>query len=608
MPMGMIVLQKKQERDIFKMKTLWKKKIRVDYIALVVCPILTFYLCELYTHNPFQSMNIKTQLLNMIFYELTALLLWGIFRTLRIALMLQSAFFMLFGLANYYVISFRAAPIRPWDIYSLRTAASVADNYSYSLEAKTVWILVIFAVLFLLESRFRMKHSGGWKKRMLLVILPLVLLWGYMGMVQNDHFVADFGLYDKFFTPTVVNKRCGNAVAFCMAMEYMAIEKPKDYSAERMDALLQGYGEVEKAADRPNIIVIMNEAFSDLAVLGDMTTNRDYMPFIHSLQQGAENTITGTLHVSVLGGNTANTEFEFLTGSTMAFLPQGSVAYQQYLQNKMPSLASYLKEQGYETVALHPYNAAGWDRNRVYPLLGFDRFLSLRDFDGAMKIRKYVSDTSCFDKIIEIYEEKKEGEPLFLFNVTMQNHGGYTEEFANFVPEITVDGITEKSLPMYLSLLEQSDAAFKELVEYFKAEEEDTMLVFFGDHQPTTFVSNPILRSNGRDPEKVSEEEMLAKYKVPYVIWSNFDIKEASGQESSVNYLMLDVLEQCGLPLTPFQRSLEELREKCPIISAMELRDKAGNIRNPAECEEELNNYRSWQYYYLFDFESFMDK
>ena len=117
----------------------------------------------------------------------------------------------------------------------------------------------------------------------------------------------------------------------------------------------------------------MDEAFSDPAVLGEVDANMDYMPFVHSLQNGAENAITGKLHVSVKGGNTANTEFEFLTGNTMAFLPQGSVAYQQYIHEETQSLASYLKSLGYTTRAAHPYKASGWDRETVYPLLGFER-------------------------------------------------------------------------------------------------------------------------------------------------------------------------------------------------------------------------------------------
>lgn len=57
----------------------------------------------------------------------------------------------------------------------------------------------------------------------------------------------------------------------------------------------------------PNILVIMNEAFSDVGVLGELDVSEDYMPFVHSLQKGEENALTGTLHVSVKGGNTANT-------------------------------------------------------------------------------------------------------------------------------------------------------------------------------------------------------------------------------------------------------------------------------------------------------------
>lgn len=587
------------------------KKNRASCIALLVCPAITFYLFDLYTHNPFTAMNVKTQILNIVFYQLLSLFLFGIFKYVRLALMIPSVFFMIFGLANYYVQSFRSAPIRPWDIFSIQTAVGVADNYDYGLEKQTVFILLIFLGLIFLESRFRMKTSAQKGKRLILIVLPIILLCGYVKMVQSDSFVAEFGLYDKLFTPTVINKRDGNIVAFLMAMEYMDVKKPEDYSEKAVEQLLLQSGETSEGlstvmenpenVNRPNIIVIMDEAFSDLAVLGEIAVNQDYMPFIHNLQTGAENTVTGTLNVSVLGGNTANTEFEFLTGCTMAFLPQGSVAYQQYVQKEMPTMASYLKELGYATVAIHPYGADGWDRSRVYPLLGFDRFLSLSDFKGADKLRKYISDEACFDRIIELYEEKKEGEPFFLFNVTMQNHSGYEEEFDNFSPDITVEGVTARSLPNYLSLLKETDSAFEKLIHYFEEVDEDTMIVFFGDHQPSAYVSNPILRNNGVDPDSFTEEESLLRYKVPYVIWSNFDIVEETGQETSPNYLMVDVLEKCGLPLPAFQNSMKEMREEYPVISAMQVRDGEGNYQTVEECEEELNTYRSMQYYLLFD-------
>lgn len=580
-----------------------------SYLALVICPVVTFYLFDLYTHNPFTSMSFKTQLLNIVFYELIGLLFFGVFRYLRLALMVQSGFFMIIGLVNYYVLNFRSAPIMPWDIFSVSTAASVAGNFSYELERDTVFVLLSFVALLAVESRCTLKASGRKRIRAVMIMLPVLFLWSYTGLIQDEGFVSHFGLYDKLFTPTVMNKRDGNIVAFLMEMEYLNVEKPEGYSSGQVGELYEEGKSRElknaladpESVERPNVIVIMDEAFSDLAVLGELKTNKDYMPFIHSLQQGADNTITGNLNVSVLGGNTANTEFEFLTGHTMAFLPQGSVAYQQYLRNPEPSLASYFKELGYSTVAIHPYYADGWDRDRVYPLLGFDEFLAKDDFQTAQKLRGYISDEACFQKIRELYEEKEPGEPLFVFNVTMQNHSGYDEEFDNFKPDITVEGITSPALGRYLSLLKRTDQAFERLVKYFSKAEEDTVIVFFGDHQPTTYVSNPIRRAEGIDPDTLTVEENLLNYKVPYVIWSNFDAQSGRDRESSPNYLGIDVLNRCGLPLPSYQAYLDGLRREYPVISALQVRDKKGKLYETDELREALNTYRSLEYYLLFD-------
>lgn len=580
-------------------------------IALVICPALTFYLFDLYTGNPFTNMSFRVQLLNVVFYLIVELLFLGIFRNARAAMMIETGIFMAVGLANYYVVNFRSIPIMPWDIYSVRTAGSVADNYSYAPEWETILILAGFAVLLFAESRFRMKAPTKKRKRFAVILVSVILMYFYTALVQNDGFHVYFGLYDKLFTPAVMSMRDGNAVAFLMELRFINVDKPEGYSAEEMRELLNGLtrdSDYQKALTdpellrRPNVIVIMDEAFSDLAVLGDFKTNEDYMPFIHSLQQGADNTITGTLNVSVLGGNTANTEFEFLTGNTMGFLPSGSVAYQQYIKDETPSLASYLRDLGYETIAVHPYNASGWERNRVYPLLGFERFYSLKDFTNPKKIRDYVSDEADFDKIKRLYETKEEGRPLFIFNVTMQNHSGYDASYENFTPDITVDGIDAESLPMYLSLLKETDSAFQGLTEYFEEQDEDTVIVFFGDHQPTAYVSNPILRNNQADPNSLTDEELLMRYKVPYVIWANFDIDESTDGETSVNYLMVDLLESVGFPLPPYQTFLKEIREDYPVISAVQTTDSEGSLSTVEECGNALDLYRGLEYYLLFDY------
>ena len=548
-------------------------------------------------------MKIRIQLLNIVLFELIMALLLFLFGKLKTALRCQTILFMIIGLANYYVLEFRSAPIMPWDILSIGTAASVANNFKYTLSKETVFVLIGFVILILLESKVTLELKKDWRIRVGGVLASFALLWGFTAMLHQDSTVARFKLYDKLFTPTVMSKRDGTAVAFLMELKYIVVEKPDGYNKEDAAALLASYdtNDTESATHTPNIIVIMNEAFSDLSVLGDFETNEDYMPFLHSLmQEGTPNTISGHLNVSVLGGNNANTEFEFLTGNTMAFLPQGSVAYQQYVKSNDYSIATYLKSKGYDTIAMHPYNASGWDRDKVYPLLGFDTFYSLKDWVNPVKIRKYVSDQSCYDKIIELYEQKDANTPFFLFNVTMQNHSSYSEEYDNFHPDITVEGTSSKILPNYLSLIKLSDQALCNLIEYFSKADEDTVIVFFGDHQPSNSVAAPVWKLNGRSGDSLTEEEEARRYKVPFIIWANYDIEAASNVETSANYLGSHVLRAAGLPLYDYRNYLSQLEGQYPVLTAIRAENAQGISTPVKDVKSTLQDYMTLQYYNIF--------
>ena len=425
-------------------------------IGALIPPAAFFYLLECYTHNPFAEVRPWAQLFNVVLFELLAGILFCLTGRLRIV---------------------------PWDILSWRTAASVAGNYDFAPDKRMIVVTIGFVGILAALSFVKLRMTGiaFWKRCIPGVCLAGVLAL-FAGVLQQESFQNAHRLYNKLFTPVFMTEVDGIPVTFVMNLAYMSIEKPKGYSIEEAEGLLAQYGETwtdmpGKGADGtlvnepkgeadgtlvnepegadselPNIIVVMNEAFSDLSVLGDFRPSRDATPYLHSLQQGADNTVTGMLNVSVCGGNTANTEFEFLTGNTMAFLPQGSIPYQQYITGERPSMAAYLKALGYRTVATHPYNASGWERDTVYPWLGFDESIFKEGYYGAQYVRDYVSDLSCVQKIIQLYEEKEEGVPLFVFNVTMQNHGGYQDISPNFTPEITVEGTDNVSLEQYLSM------------------------------------------------------------------------------------------------------------------------------------------------------------
>ena len=312
------------------------------------------------------------------------------------------------------------------------------------------------------------------------------------------------------------------------------------------------------------------------------------MPFVHSMQNGKENTVSGYLNVSVCGGNTANTEFEFLTGNTMAFLPTGSIPYQQYIKQDIPSLASYLSGLGYQTYAQHPYLASGWNRDKVYEWMGFDNMTFIDGYSSRKLIRNYISDESSFEQIKRTFEEKEDGKPAFIFNVTMQNHGGYSDTYSDFVNSVRTIDHKSNDLDQYLTLLSISDSEVEKLIAYFSGVDEDTVVVFFGDHQPNDFVTSPIARTTEND---------YNRYQVPYFIWANYDIDEAVNVNTSANYLAANVLKAAGVPTDEYQNFLLQLEKEFPIISAV-------RTKSTEDADEQLlEKYKKLQYYMLFDWE-----
>ena len=268
-----------------------------------------------------------------------------------------------------------------------------------------------------------------------------------------------------------------------------------------------------------------------------------------------------------------------------------------------------LKEQGYkEAVAVHPYNPSGYNRNRVYPLLGFDRFLSIEDFAQKNLVRDYVGDMENYLKIEELFEKKASGSRLCLFDVTMQNHNPYDNinyqfenpvHITNFSADITAN--------QYLSLMKMSDDALEELISYFEGVEEPVMVVLFGDHQP--HLKDLFYKEvTGSVPDVFSQEQVMKKHLVPFMIWANYDIKEQEIERISLNYLSALVLETAGLKMSSFEQYLSDLHEKLPSISASGYYDKKGVLHDYSEedtkYQELLEEYKIVQYHYLFDNEN----
>ena len=383
---------------------------------------------------------------------------------------------------------------------------------------------------------------------------------------------------------------------------------------------------------KPNIICIMNESLADLGTLGNLETNEDYMPFIHSL---TENTIKGNLSVPVFGAGTSNSEFEFLTGNSISSLPAGCNVYQSYIKSDQASLVSTLKDLGYSRQAYHPYYKDGWNRPAVYNYFGFEKYTAIEDFidndiletykqnndvvefenllkktypDKDMLLRRFVSDAYDYQMVEEMYEQRDTSKPFFMFNVTMQNHGGYAASYSNFLQDVHITNM-EGSYPeanRYLSLVKESDLAFQSLVEYFSQVEEPTVICMFGDHLPSVedaFYEELL----GTSLDKLSREQEQSRYSTPFIIWANYDIPEAELGQISANYLSTLVLQTAGLELTDYNKFLAAMYQEIPVIDTVGYIGADGVYYSHDETSQYtdlLNVYKRLEYNNLIDTEN----
>lgn len=736
----------------------WEKKSWkiVPVFFLFLAPLLSMIMLECLEGIFVFDYQNRTFWANYIVYFVLYLLVYALSGSFRLPLIVLNPILFLFGIANYFVNSFRGSPIVPFDLLTVGTGLNVSSNYTYQVTCYMIIGLLLFLFLFIAGFKLEKKpfsKKAAWISRGFVSVGLCV----FLTLFYTTDFAADQGFKPDFWDQSRGYKNNGTLLSFCLNTKYIRVSKPSGYHADDIPDLLlsetknystkdlitgcdpqdapQRIGassfkktvdaqlslneqdtvtkkkvesdlysiqnkkeknvlskkqtdgdspavakattndstdskadsanskteDTESKADsaesktdsadskadstdsktdsadsktattqtQPNIICIMNESLSDLSVLGEVDTNMDYMPFLHSL---TENTIKGNLYVPVNGAGTSNTEFEFLTGNSLSFLPAGSNVYQLYLKNAQPSLATTLSAQNYTADAFHPYYASGWNRTTVYPLMGFRSFTSIEDMidqsvlddykasnnvtvlqNGInatqpgenMLLRRYISDSYDYKKVIEMYENKEKDKPMFLFNVTMQNHGGYAMTYSNFYQQIYLTSNYPRypKANRYLSLVYESDKAFQELVSYFKKQKEPTIICMFGDHQPYLEVGffESLL---GSDLDHLSIEQTQSRYVTPFVIWANYDIPEQYIDKISSNYLSTLVLQTAGVQMTSYNEYLSKLYQTLPVIDSIGYIDKDNHYYSYDEDSPYtslLDEYKKIQYNNLFD-------
>ncbi len=493
------------------------------------------------------------------------------------------------GLAQYFVVLFKGVAIMPSDLYSLGTAMSVSGNYSYELGSTVMaglaWTLMGMLVASYTHPRQpegeprRPRNRLNYMLRFCGAILSASLLAWF---VRVPDYVNQLDVDVEYFFTLSKYREQGLVPSFVAIAQDMVIKAPEGYTTEAAEELQASYAEsYEASADnadaqaqfeevQPTVIVIMNETFADLSIFSDVAEAGYEGPQYYKTTFAEQAIYQGVLSLSAYGGGTCNSEFEFLTGNSMAFIGAGKYPYSQYDLEGVENLAWQFGQMGYSTTAIHPNDPNNWSRAENYSDMGFDQFLSIDDFEGAPTLHSGVTDAATYDRILELLEQ--DDGPQFIFDVTMQNHSGYEK---NNIPEdmLTdyyvedVPGDSENAmLNEYLSCIEASDADLEYFVNALSELDRPVVLVFFGDHMPS--IANSYNEASYPDEEDQAEHSHRV-FQTTYSIWANYEVAgttTGNTRESSTAYLAAQTLDLIGAPLTEYQKALLGISEGIPGI------------------------------------------
>lgn len=504
------------------------------------------------------------------------------------------------GVAEYFVIKFKSASIQPSDLYALGTAAEVSSKYIYSINSHVLdaadcalVAVALSSLLWKVNQSFRtidekIRTPLSKVRTACCLCSAAVCLIALLCFVSIPNYKEDLLVEYEDWASAADVKTYGFLPSFVQIAQRAKINKPNGYTDTKAKELEKQYAaqynktfgatESRKAAEaqfnetKPTVIAIMNESFSDLSIY-DCIRNAGYNgPSF--LKDGLTDALQkGALDVSVQGGGTCNSEFEFLTGYSMGFVGS-SHPYAVYHLNEVGSIVKQFKAIGYSATAIHPNLATNWNRKNAYKALGFDRFLDIRSFPkDSPWLHNGITDAATYEMILNQLNSSEK--PQFILDVTMQNHGGYDtgNTPADILTSYHVDGGDDASLNEYLSIINSSDRDLENFVSELKTINRPIVLVFFGDHQPVISVAY-------NDAYYKNEESLshsTRAYQTVYAMWANYDVagdnQVSSDVTLSASSLGTRLMYEIGAPLSNYQKAQLVCSNTIPQMSSLGYQD-----------------------------------
>lgn len=434
------------------------------------------------------------------------------------------------------------------------------------------------------------------------LVVPAIIGFDHMMSYNNSFWIRD----RLHALPIIWDQKenyahNGLVLAFVFNLPMLKIAAPSGYGSTAIDEITNPLLPPTATRTKPDIIVVMSESFWDPSRMPGVTFEQDPMPFVRSLQSG---------HVfsPEFGGLTANVEFEAITGFSNAFLPTGSVPYQQYIRKPLPSMATFLKGEGYRTRAIHPYEGWFWNRENAYAALGFDEFRTQDTMPALPKHGNFASDEALMQEVIR--QADAVDEPFFFYTITLQGHGPYEahrydQEAISFrAPDMPEADKAE--LATYVEGVRQADESLRTLVTWAEHRERETIIVFFGDHLPplgNAYVSSGYMTNVVAD-RRADADQMRREHETPLVIWSSKRGPLKDVGTISPALLPYEIGKLAGLEHPYYTGFLGRVAKRYRIIDRYMLEGTDNSVRDDWQrnggADLTIRNYRLLQHDMMF--------
>lgn len=520
----------------------------------------------------------------------------------------------LFSYINYTKVALNGDHFFPQDITMVSRVKELSSFVNVDLPKFFLPCLVVIILWITLFLIMQIELKGHLKYRGTTIIVLVVMAVSITNTPEKSEKLLNcFGMSPVDAVLQSSNYDANGFVgAFTLNVLGMRIPEPSGYTKKNIEETLSEYNMVfsDEENENPDVILVLSESFFDARVLPGVSFSDNPLVNYDYLCQD-EHCQSGYIYTTAVGGGTVRPEFSILTGMTTDYLSNIAIPY-SYIEHEIPTYVSNYKNAGYKTLAIHPYDKKFYSRDRAYPFIGFDEFYGQEDIEQLMQVsykRDYVSDATTTRAIMQMME--KQTAPTFIFAITMENHQPYLPlEKNEILIDVESDILSQPSfdaLTTYVQGLADADRMLGELASWVKQRERPTVLVFFGDHLPTLGSNYLAYNETGffDTTDGMDTEERQKMYSTPFLIYSNFTLKEglfSSTKDIRVSdyNLMNHVAKSTGMPPTPYMELLSEFYDVIPYYNVRLLLEETAEI-SPYVKAMELITYdrvmgNGWSY------------